>query len=95
VIDATWVSPGAHVHSVSGADYDLGMVQRADVIAWTAPSASASDEARESAGITAAAADAMKASARSSGTAKGYRAAGWAIINQFLDKRVYLSDVIA
>jgi ornithine cyclodeaminase/alanine dehydrogenase-like protein (mu-crystallin family) len=92
--DSALVEPGAHVHCVSGADYDAGMIERADVIVWTSPAAHARDAAGDGAAFDVKEAEAVKLSARARGTSRNYRAAGWALLSQYLDKRVYLSEVI-
>jgi alanine dehydrogenase len=90
--DPEWVEQGAHVYCVTGAEYDERLVQKADRIAWTFPNSNDYDSKSDD---TKGTGDAQKdkLAARKVGYA-GYRISGWRLLEQYAEKRVYLSEMI-
>lgn len=82
--DPAWLDPGTHVHCVHGWEYDERMLQRADLVAWGYPGA------RE----TAYGAHSYQDSPEPNTIVLMRRTLRWDLIEKYVEKRVYMTDIL-
>lgn len=95
--DPDWVEQGAHVHCITGAEYDERLLKKADVISWIFPQSSHYDNTQSAASSITPVGDdpqATKLAARKRGEFSGYRIAGTKLLEKYADKRVFLTDLV-